>query len=199
MRIQWTLPQAYTGSRINIEDLREVLKKIKKCRIFWVDPHHLVAKCGNLFLKLATKWSKMRTSTILFLFNPSLSSTWDKHYIFSFTQFQFTEKDPVICLRHFHSEIIILFKAKLCRNYPTEEFESYGSCDRAFLQDECSKLGVMPFWATDDMKKVTFATEKLEEHGKLISLCDGTTESNCPRPCEFSLDVVANYLCFHNN
>ena len=44
---------------------------------------------------------------------------------------------------------------KNCKNYPYQNFESYGSCDEDFVYQEVSKYGVMPFWATNDYENVT--------------------------------------------
>ena len=46
-------------------------------------------------------------------------------------------------------------KSKNCINYPNTKFKSFKECDENFITDEMKKFNVMPYWATDDQKKIT--------------------------------------------
>ena len=78
-----------------------------------------------------------------------------------------------------------MFKEYACRNYPTIQHQSYGRCDRDFVEEECKIIGLVPFWATDNLKNVTLKALKTSGHRKLLPLLEGTRESNCVKPCKF--------------
>ena len=43
-----------------------------------------------------------------------------------------------------------------CRNYPVDNFESFGDCDEKFVFDDMKKkFDVTPFWATKNFSKIT--------------------------------------------
>ena len=44
-----------------------------------------------------------------------------------------------------------------CRNYPTQEFLSYASCDDNFMRKALEDItpGLVPIWATDEWENVT--------------------------------------------
>ena len=43
--------------------------------------------------------------------------------------------------------------AKPCRNYPTEEYESYEECDRLFVYKKMiEKYNMVPFWSAESVK-----------------------------------------------
>lgn len=42
-----------------------------------------------------------------------------------------------------------------CINYPNENYKTFKDCDYEFVQKEVSKFGFVPFWATNDLSKVT--------------------------------------------
>ena len=44
---------------------------------------------------------------------------------------------------------------KKCSNYPNKMYESYKECDDEFVIEEVSKIGLMPFWATNNYTMVT--------------------------------------------
>ena len=46
-------------------------------------------------------------------------------------------------------------KSKNCRNYPNEDFESYGACDDHYMKSLCKTAGLIPIWLTDDINEVT--------------------------------------------
>ena len=48
-------------------------------------------------------------------------------------------------------------KAINCTNYPNEKFSSFKECDEYFVLKELNSTydGIMPFWATGDLEKVT--------------------------------------------
>ena len=48
-------------------------------------------------------------------------------------------------------------KAINCTNYPNEKFSSFKECDEYFVLNELNTTydGIMPFWATGDLEKVT--------------------------------------------
>ena len=45
--------------------------------------------------------------------------------------------------------------AQNCQNYPSEKFKTFQDCDEDFIENKMKSLGLMPFWATDNMEKVT--------------------------------------------
>ena len=47
-------------------------------------------------------------------------------------------------------------KSKQCKNYPTENFESYKNCDEDFVYKSITKkYNIVPFWATNNLTEVT--------------------------------------------
>ena len=44
---------------------------------------------------------------------------------------------------------------KICTNYPNKMFESFKECDDKFVFEEVEKIGLMPFWATNNYSSVT--------------------------------------------
>ena len=42
-----------------------------------------------------------------------------------------------------------------CKNYPYKKYKSYKDCDDEFILQEVLKIGLVPFWATDDYRIVT--------------------------------------------
>ena len=46
-------------------------------------------------------------------------------------------------------------------------------------------IGIVPFWATKNLKQVTIKAPRPTGYEKLLALCDGHVISNCARPCEF--------------
>ena len=73
-----------------------------------------------------------------------------------------------------------------CRNYPTEDFETFRDCDAQFVRREVDKMGVVPFWATQDLTEVTNITTRPERFDVLTlwNLFDGSKESDCHKPCK---------------
>ena len=82
-----------------------------------------------------------------------------------------------------------------CRNYPTEEFSSFGDCDAQFVRREVEAAGLVPFWATRDLAEVTNITAKPPHYDELLlwNLFDGSRESNCHKPCS-STKVVGSEI-----
>ena len=66
-----------------------------------------------------------------------------------------TTTHPVIIIKISQTIDSELDSDKNCKNYPYKNFENYGSCDENFVNQEVSKYGIMPFWATKDYKNVT--------------------------------------------
>ena len=69
-----------------------------------------------------------------------------------------------------------------CVDYPSKKYQSYEECDKEFVKQRTKDVGVIPFWATDNLKEVT----KLSNSSKLSSsnielweLFDGSLESTC--------------------
>ena len=46
-------------------------------------------------------------------------------------------------------------KEAKCTNYPNETFGSYSECDEIFLYKKLKKIGIIPFWATNNLSIVT--------------------------------------------
>ena len=44
---------------------------------------------------------------------------------------------------------------KICRNYPNKMYKSFKECDDKFVFEEVEKIGLMPFWATNNYTMVT--------------------------------------------
>ena len=44
---------------------------------------------------------------------------------------------------------------KPCKNYPFGSFLSYKDCDDKFVQEQVSKHGLTPFWATNNFDNVS--------------------------------------------
>ena len=42
-----------------------------------------------------------------------------------------------------------------CKNYPYKNYKTYKDCDDEFIFQEVLKIGLVPFWATDDYRTVT--------------------------------------------
>ena len=42
-----------------------------------------------------------------------------------------------------------------CKNYPTENYESFRDCDDEFVKKEVTKTGLIPFWVTKNYSSVT--------------------------------------------
>ena len=74
--------------------------------------------------------------------------------------------------------------SKGCRVYPNKRFESFGDCDGHFVHENMKLEGLMPFWATVNLKEVTSCRfYNFNESGDYVNLLDGTLESDCPTPC----------------
>ena len=48
-----------------------------------------------------------------------------------------------------------------------------------------TSTGIFPFWATKNLKQVPREAIRPVGYEQLQDLCDGSVESNCPKPCEF--------------
>ena len=46
-------------------------------------------------------------------------------------------------------------KSNGCQEYPNKRFETFGDCDKQYVYKQMKDEGVMPFWATDNIKEVT--------------------------------------------
>ena len=42
-----------------------------------------------------------------------------------------------------------------CKNYPYKNYKTYKDCDDEFIFQEVLKIGLVPFWATEDYRTVT--------------------------------------------
>ena len=86
-------------------------------------------------------------------------------------------------------------KSKGCKNYPFNDFASYGSCDHDFMLRSLQDVGpsqFIPFWATENWSLVTNLTVLNKDDVYNVSVLwnknyecifDGTAVSDCPVPC----------------
>ena len=73
---------------------------------------------------------------------------------------------------------------KKCKNYPTEEFESYDDCDRSFIRNKMkNEFNITPFWTTDNLEEVTKIGVYDSDEVSLYDYYDGTAVSPCLVPC----------------
>ena len=80
-------------------------------------------------------------------------------------------------------------KNKNCEIYPTNLYQSYKECDKAFVFDTIKDYyHFTPIWAAKDLRDVTKKTifnssESLSMPVNYEDLFDGTVVSPCPLPC----------------
>ena len=87
-------------------------------------------------------------------------------------------------------------KTKKCTNYPNNNYENYGKCEKNFMRDSLDKLGLhkfTPFWDTDDLSFVT--EEKLSKWDdplkwNLLAIFTGLASSKCKMPCARASSTV---------
>ena len=86
-------------------------------------------------------------------------------------------------------------KSKGCKNYPFNDFPTYGSCDLEFVIRSLGDVGpsqFLPFWATKNWSLVTKLAVLNKDKVYNVSvpwnknfecIFDGTAVSDCPVPC----------------
>ena len=79
-----------------------------------------------------------------------------------------------------------------CSIYPTEQFASYGECDRIFFYEKVlQNFGLIPFWTANTLDDVTIQKYLGKHPREMNDFFDGTEVSSCLKPC-LSTKVVKN-------
>ena len=77
--------------------------------------------------------------------------------------------------------------SKNCRNYPTEDHESYNDCDKHFVRkklDDWYSKDLVPIWTTGNLDEVSTNYSLVNNSNTdYYQLFDGSLKSSCPLPC----------------
>ena len=86
-------------------------------------------------------------------------------------------------------------KSQPCQNYPTDEYQSFGDCDRSYVRRRLSEhFNFMPFWAAEKLSDVSKHGNRNDlDHTEFMGLAQGIEESSCVKPC-LDTEVIFGYF-----
>ena len=64
-------------------------------------------------------------------------------------------------------------KDKHCREYPNEQYESFGDCDHKYLKMVCKKHDIYPIWLTNNFTNTTTRFVLSDEEQSWLALSGG--------------------------